>query len=126
MSAAFPDLAKIYEVEGAEVEFVTALSDALDRARVFAKRDRSIDEEVRIQMRPNQVEVSAQYGDGHGGTFSEVVRCEGSTGTAEFVIHPQFLLSALRSGTSCVVGDDRVKFSGKDWEHVVTQKVKGG
>jgi hypothetical protein len=119
MAGAFPDLASIYDVSGKEVELTDALSDALERARIFARRDRAADEVVLVSMRPNQVTVSAQC---DGARFSEVVRCEGAAEAAEFSIHPKFLASALESGTRCVLGERSVKFSGKDWEHVVALK----
>jgi len=76
--------------------------------------------------------VSAKF---EGGDFSEVVRCEGATESAEFSIHPKFLAAALESGTTCVLGERVVKFAGcgRDekgqelkvggWEHVVTLKA---
>ena len=119
-SAKFPDLAHVYDVQGREIQLTSALGEAIDRARVFARRDKQIDEEVRVSMRPNQVTISARY---DGGEFSETVRCEGATDTVEFSIHPKFLAAALESGTRCVLGDRSVKFSGEDWEHVVALKV---
>ena len=120
MAGAFPDLAKVYEVEGREVQLTAALGDAIERARVFSKNDRPADEEIRVSMRANQVTVSARY---EGGDFSEVVRCEGATESAEFSIHPKFLAAALESGTTCVLGERSVLFSGKDWRHCVALKA---
>jgi hypothetical protein len=120
MAGAFPDLESVYDVRGREVQLTSALGEAIGRAQIFAKRDKAVDEEVRVSMRPNQVTVSAQC---DGARFSEVVRCEGAADAAEFLIHPKLLASALESGTRCVLGEDRVKFIGEDWEHVVALKV---
>jgi hypothetical protein len=119
MVGAFPDLESIYDVRGREVQLTAAISEAIGRAQIFAKRDAVVDEEVRVSMRPNQVTVSAQC---DGARFSEVVRCEGVPDAAEFSIHPKLLSSALKSGTRCVLGEDRVKFIGEDWEHIVALK----
>ena len=120
VSGEFPDLSGHYEIEGPEVKLAAALSEAIGRAQVFAKRKEEIDEEVSVSMRPNQVTVSAQC---EGGSFSEVVRCDGAADGAQFSIHPKFLTAALRSGTRCVLGPRSVKFSGEDWEHVVALKA---
>lgn len=130
MSGAYPNLDHIYQVEGSEVQLTDALGEVLERARIFARRECQIDEEVTVAMRPNQVTISARC---DGADFSEVVRCEGVEGGVQFVIHPRFLASALESGTKCVVGERSVLFSGsgKDaagnesarWEHVVALKA---
>jgi hypothetical protein len=120
MSAAFPDLTSVYDVRGREVQLTAALSEAIGRAEIFARRDHAIDEEVKVAMRPNQVTVSAQC---DGGRFSEVVRCEGAPEAAEFGIHPKYLAKALESGTRCVLGERSIKFCGADWEHVIALKV---
>lgn len=119
-SGEFPNLASMYDVEGHEIQLTTALAQVIERAQIFSRREHSIDEEIRISMRPNQITISAQY---DGGKFSEVARCEGAVDGIEFVIHPKFLSAALESGTRCVLGENRVKFSGTDWDHVVALKV---
>ena len=133
MAGAFPNLSGVYAVEGKAVKLTAALGDAIDRARVFSKCDRPADEEIQIQMRPNQITVTARY---DGGDFSEVVRCEGATEEAEFSIHPKFLAAALETGTTCVLGESSVLFSGSEglgedgervqgkWDHVVALRAK--
>lgn len=119
-SGRFPDLAAVYEVEGASVVLPSALGEAVERARIFARRDHRIDEHVSLALRPGRIEVSASA-DGVG-EFSEVVRWDGEA-EATLSVHPDFLTQALRRGTSCVVGPDRIMFSGENWRHVVALKV---
>lgn len=114
-SGRFPDLASLYEVEGQGIVLPTALDKVLDRASIFTKREHQIDEVVHLSMRPHQISVSAEY---DGGKFSEVVRSDQDV-TADFSIHPDFLAEVLKTGTSCVVGTDRVLFSGEGWRHVI-------
>lgn len=122
MSGSFPDLTKIYDVRGSEVQLTTALTEVIERARIFSQREHAIDEEITVTMHSNQsITISAQY---DGGRFSENVRCRGATEEAEFTIHPKFLASALSSGTKCILGTRSVKFAGADWEHVVSLKVR--
>lgn len=116
LSAEFPDLTSFYTVEGREIQLSTALTQAIDRARIFSRREHTIDEEITVSMRQNQISVEARY---DGGSFSEVVRCDGAVEGPSFTIHPKFLSAALESGTKCILGGGSVKFSGADWDHVV-------
>lgn len=119
MSGALPDVEYVYDVAGCEIQLTAALAPVLERAMIFSKRANAADEEVAVSMQPNRITVSAQY---DGGRFSEVVRCDGISEEVEFVIHPKFLAAALESGTGCVLGKESIKFSGKDWEHVISLK----
>jgi hypothetical protein len=119
MSGAYPDLATICDVQGQEVQLTSTLGPVIERARIFSRREHSIDEEISVLMRSNQITVSAQY---DGGKFSEVARCEGAVDGIAFTIHPKFLSAALESGTRCVIGSRSVKFSGADWDHIVALK----
>jgi len=115
-SGRFPDLDGLYEVEGHAVVLPSALDKVLDRAGIFTRREHRIDEVVHLSMRRSQVTVSAEY---EGGRFTEVIRSDGQDVDADFSIHPDFLSEALKTGTSCVVGGDRVLFSGEHWRHVI-------
>lgn len=112
----YPDLSGLYDFDGTEVVLPAApLSAAIERASIFTKRDHVIDEVVNLSLRPNQITISAGY---DGGNFSEVVRFDQRL-TADFSIHPDFLSEVLKTGTNCVVGDGRVKFTGPSWEHMI-------
>jgi hypothetical protein len=121
MSGKFPSIDEVFVVQGKEIKLTGTIDDAMDRAHVFSKRENAADEEVKLTMRRNQVVVSAHC---DGGSFEEIVQCEGAVEGIEFTIHPKLLAAALRSNTSCVVGTNRVLFSGKDWQHIVA--LKGG
>ncbi len=116
-SGNYPDLSAFYAVEGTSVE-MPDLSSVLDRAAIFAARSNSLDEEVDVDLREAEVAVSATC---EGGTFSETLRWRNlDKVTARFKVHPDFLREALKSGTRCVVGEDKIKFIGENWEHVVS------
>lgn len=115
LSGAYPALAKFYVVDGDPIALPATLSEVLDRAGIFAKRDVRIDEEVEIELRPNQIVVGAKC---DGADFSEIVRWEGKA-SAAFAITPRLFVEALASGTSCVIGKGSIKFVGPSWEHVV-------
>lgn len=111
----FPDLSHLYELEGVDVSLPEAMAKVLERAQIFSEREHAIDEVVQIGIRPNQITVEAAY---DGGQFSEVVRSDQKV-SADFSIHPDFLVEALKVGTTCTVGDKRVRFTGPSWQHVI-------
>ena len=114
-SGKFPDLAGHYATEGDEVVLPEKLSETLVRAGIFASREKRIDEEVGVQLRPRRLTVSASCEEGR---FEEKLGWDG-TATADFSIHPRFLAMALKAGTSCVIGKGKVKFVGAGFEHVI-------
>lgn len=111
----FPDLSNLYELEGIDVSLPEAMAKVLERAQIFSEREHQIDEVVQIGIRPNQITVSSAY---EGGQFSEIVRSDQKV-SADFSIHPDFLAEVLKTGTTCIVGDKRVKFTGPSWSHVI-------
>lgn len=111
----FPDLANLYELEGDDLVLPEAMGKVLERAQIFSEREHSIDEVVQIGIRPNQITVSAAY---DGGQFNEIVRSDQKV-SADFLIHPDFLAEVLKVGTTCIVGEKRVKFTGPSWQHVI-------
>jgi hypothetical protein len=112
----FPDLAGYFVLEdGIDVALPDTLSKVLDRAQIFSEREHAIDEVVQIGIRPNQITVSSAY---DGGQFSEIVRSDQKV-SADFSIHPDFLVEVLKTGTTCIVGEKRVKFTGPSWQHVI-------
>ena len=111
----FPDLAHLYELEGIDIALPEAMGKVLERAQIFSEREHAIDEVVQIGIRPNQITVAAAY---DGGQFSEVVRSDQKV-SADFSIHPDFLAEVLKVGTTCTVGEKRVKFAGPSWQHVI-------
>ena len=116
VSGAFPELSALYEVEGSSVT-LPDLSEVIERAGIFSKRQHSIDEQIDVELRATEIEVGATC---DGGQFRETLRWRNRDGvTAQFKVHPDFLTEALKTGNDCVVGPDKIKFSGGDWQHVV-------
>lgn len=123
MSGVYPPLTTTWAVEGREIQLLPALGEMIDRARIFSRREHAIDEEVHVRMQDRHITLSAHY---EGGEFTEDIACRDAVDGVAFTIHPKFLSWALeKSGTRCVVGSDRVKFSGSemDWEHVIALRV---
>jgi len=119
----FPDVdaSGIMDVKGETLELPKGLSDILDRARVFAKRDFALDSEVLISIRDKKIIVKGQS---EYGWFEEEANIRYNNAPITFYIHPDFLKEMLSATTACVVGESSIKFTGENWEHVIW--LKGG
>ena len=116
-SGTYPDLTRLYDVEGQSIGLPAGLRDVLDRARIFAKRDHRIDEQVTVELKPKRIVVRSQY---EGGKFAETVHDAAQTRELSFSIHPDFLSAALQGkDMDCVVDGSKIKFSGPSFEHVI-------
>ncbi len=116
-SGTFPDLTKLYDVEGQRIVLPQSLRDVLERAQIFSKRDHRIDEQVVVELKPKRIVIRSEY---DGGKFSETVHDAGQTQELTFSIHPDFLAEALKGESmGCVVDGSKIKFTGPSFEHVI-------
>jgi DNA polymerase III sliding clamp (beta) subunit (PCNA family) len=117
-SGTYPDLSATLSTEGEDITLPKRLTETLERAQIFSKRDHRIDEEVRITLSGTQIVVGASC---DGGTFKEIVRASQEvSGEFMFNIHPDFLSRALtEENANCVLNTSKIKFTGPQWEHVV-------
>ena len=118
----FPDIdgKGILNVEGESLEFPATLSEALDRAGIFAKRDHYSEEEVTLTIGNKKILVEGQC---DSGWFKESVNLRYTGEVISIIIHPDFLKDMLSKIQSCVIGEKSMKFAGENWEHVVWMKV---
>lgn len=111
----FPNIDHLFDVKGPDITFPDNTTEVIARASIFSERQHRIDEELDITLKPNQIIIAASYDGGH---FSEVIRTDQKI-EASFTIHPDFLAEVLKTGTSCMVGSNRIKFTGAAWQHVI-------
>lgn len=117
-SGTFPDLGSLYQIDdGHRLSLPPGLRETIERAQVFAKRERKIDETIQVTMSPGKIVVKAEY---DGGRFAETVAHREQADEGSFSIHPRFLAAALDDGSECVLGKSRIKFSSNSWEHVIS------
>lgn len=118
---AFPDITSIMEVKGQEVSFPRAMGEVLERAAIFSKRDHVLEEEAFVTLKDNKVCVKSE---GDTGWFEEEINMRYDGSPISFSINPTFLRDIAEKHQTCVISDDRMKFSGDGWEHVVALRVE--
>ena len=111
----FPDVTSHLKVEGIELVFPKTIDEVLDRAGVFAKRDNMLDENITITLENRKLTVSSKSDEGW---FKEDVNSHYEGEKVEFNITPYLLKSILKETQSSVLGNNKLKFSGEDWEYM--------
>ena len=111
----FPDVSPFLAVEGIEINFPKTTEDVLDRAGVFSKRDHFLDEEVLITLANNRIKVKSQS---ESGWFEEEINFAYKDDPITFSISPYLLKDILKETSSCILGEDRLKFEGAGWAYI--------
>lgn len=118
----FPDIdnSGFLNVEGTELHLPVSLSEALDRAQIFSKRDEYLDEEVSVIIKDKKITVE---GKSSSGWIKESVNLRYTGDPIAISIHPEFLKDMLSKIQTCTIGKSSVKFQGENWEHVIWMKA---
>ena len=109
-------LTKLLDVKGHDIKLPKTITNILDRAGVFAKRDFMVDEQVQVAIKDKTFSV---YAKSMEGWVRESVNINYKGTPIEFTINPKLLQDILKHVRTCVVGTNRVKFTGDVWEHIV-------
>lgn len=117
----YPDVSGIPKFEGQKIQLPKKMREALERAEIFAKREFSIDSEVTVTIEEGQMLITAHA---DSGWFEEVIRIRYKDTPIQFQAHPSFLAEMLDKVNDCELGQDRMKFEGDNWVHVVALVVK--
>jgi len=116
----FPDTAPLLEVNGQTLDLSGLDEDALDRALVFAERGSDLDEEVAINLGENKLVVSSQSDFGQ---YKETIDISYQDEPVAFGINPNLLKDILSHTKQAELEDNRLKFQGEDWEHVIALRL---
>jgi DNA polymerase III sliding clamp (beta) subunit (PCNA family) len=113
----FPDTSKLLNVKGVELSFPDGITEVLDRAVIFAKRDSQMDEDVLIHLEKGKVRVESKS---ETGWFKEEVETEYNEEPLKFDITPSLLKNILNETNVCEHCKNMLKFSGTSWVYVVS------
>lgn len=114
----YPEVDHFFDVEGVEITFPKTALQILERAQVFAKSEfkEKNREVVRVQLFDGKMEFAA---DNETGWFKESCKTDYSGEKISFHLRVDFLITLLKQASSCLYGDNKIKFTGEGWEHVV-------
>jgi DNA polymerase III sliding clamp (beta) subunit (PCNA family) len=118
----FPDTGKLFGVSGVEITLPEGISDVLDRAMVFSKRDTVLDEAITIILEKNKLRIESKS---ETGWFKEEVPNDSYKGEElKFDVTPSLLKSILSETNVFEHCKNRLKFSGANWVYIVS--LRGG
>lgn len=117
----YPDASDHFVVEGEKVIFPKSINEILDRAMVFTEKDHFMDEELEVRLEKNKLTVA---GKNKHGWFEEVAPVKYKGPGATFWITPSVLQSISTRSTSCVLGKEKIRFEGDNWEYIAVLKQK--
>ena len=110
----FPNSTALINIKGERLVFPESTSEVLQKAMVFSKRDRLLEENVDILIQNNRLTVEAKSDTGW---FREEINFKHPE-TLLFSITPYLLVSILEETKVCELTGDKIKFQGEDWVYV--------
>ena len=113
----FPKTEHLFKVKGANVGFPKTMPEILERVMVFTKGDQQDEMEIKLGKGKLLVNGKNDYG-----WFKEQasVKYDGKGG--RFWISPVLLQNILKRSSKAILGDEKIKFKGTDWEYVAVLK----
>lgn len=121
----YPDTTPHIGIEdGEEFKFPANMGDILSRAAVFSKTEIDTGDipVVTIDIADSRVTMSAKN---EYGWFNEDARARYSGVPVKFSVGIFFMLDIIDRLTECMIGDGKIGFHGKNWEHVVVIMAEG-
>ncbi len=116
-SEKYPDLTKLTDVEGFEVEIPKGLKGALDRAEVFTETEFNQDRRVEITFKEGTLTL---VGRNAYGWYREKMPLKYKGEPRTFQTHPGLLMEMLGMLDRVTIGERQLKMEGKNFEHVVS------
>lgn len=117
----FPNTEKLLGVSGAEVSLPEGITEVLDRAGIFAKRDSALDEDVTIVLDKGKVRIESKS---ETGWFKEEVDSDYSGEILKFDVTPSLLKGILQETSVFSHCGRMLKFESGNWKYVVS--LRGG
>ncbi len=121
----FPAIDKFLEFNGVEISFPKTATQALDRARIFSKGSFNADNLETVEIEVNDGEIKFFARD-ESGWFEERIKTKYKGEKIKFIAGVEFFINLLDQAPTCIYGEDRVKFSGEKWTHVVAVTAEEG
>jgi hypothetical protein len=111
----FPAIDKHLIVKGVQLILPKMLTEVLDRAMVFAKREHTLDESVEVLIEDQKIQLSAKS---DSGWFKEDANIRYQGDPISFMITPYLLRGIMAETQACTLSKDKIKFEGDDWQYV--------
>jgi hypothetical protein len=116
----FPTIEHVLNFEGVDIQLPKTLSEVLERAAVFSKRDFQLDETMTVTIGAKRLVIRSE--DPGKGWFEESVNLKYEGPEMEFLITPYLVKNILSQTGMIKIGTQQMKFQGERWEYVAMLK----
>ena len=111
----------VLEAKGKRTKLPKGLSEAVERAGIFA--DDLVEKRVTVSLSDGKMQLS---GSGDEGDYRELKRAEWTGGAVEFSTTPKLLIEVGKRADSCEVCEGKLKVATDRWTYMVcTRAVEG-
>jgi hypothetical protein len=111
----YVDVAPHLEVEGIDITFPKSISDILEKATIFSKENKSMEEVVTISMEKNRIKIKSKS---DSGWYEEEANIRYDGEEVEFFVTPSLLQNVLSRSNTCTLGANKIKFIGANWQYL--------
>ena len=118
----YPNTDFYFEMEGINLNIPEALNDVLDRAVTLAKQEHELDESVTIRLDNHKMVLESKTELGWFKETIENVQYEDEP--IAFVVTPYLVKDIVSRASSCIMGEDRLRFEGESWVYIAALKSK--
>ncbi len=122
----YPNIDPILNIEDSiEIHLPKTMIPALERAKVFTQPELTIsplESIVTIAIGEGRAKISAKS---ISGWFEEEVKTKYKGELIQFRTHADFLMEVLEKAQECIFGENKLKFTGEGWEHIVATMAGG-
>jgi DNA polymerase III sliding clamp (beta) subunit (PCNA family) len=111
----FPNIPPLLKVEGETIVFPKTIEEVLDRAMVFSKREKMLDESITITLAEKRLKIRAES---DSGWFEEDLNMNYKGQPLKINVTPYLLKGIISETLECVTNGKLMKFVGDGWCYV--------
>jgi len=111
----FPDISNLFKVSGEEIKLPEELKQTLLRAEILSG-DTDVERTVDITLSKGKIICKAKNSIGW---VTEAIKTKYNGQTTSFAIDPRLLLQILDHAYEAIINDNRIRFDGESFTHVI-------
>ncbi len=115
----FPDTTPFLEINGDEFLFPDTMKGALDKASIFSRNDLTPGEIPTVSIQVTDARITVIAKNDHG-WFEEKLKSSFQGRSFTFFIGIEFLITLFDRLQTCIISQDKIGFSGKNWQHIIS------
>lgn len=103
------------QVDGKEIKLPKTISEILERASIFSKKEHFLDEMITVSIDSKKIKIR---GESETGWYEEEANIRYDDAPIQFTITPYLFQDILEKTQLCIMGEDKIKFQDADWIYV--------